>query len=189
MTSVCSGGQSCGNEPLTHWIWFSLQIDSIRIGLHSQTPCGETLFPETRFREALFTPLSVGTSPAGQWLRYLASTEGGLGSVHGWGAWIPRAMWWDQKNWKKKFSWSFVLYHFDSTLSFFVTSLVYFKTLFLVVYLGFPWWLRQYRIHLQCGRPGLDSWVKIPWRRAWQPTPVFLPGKSQGRGSLGGYSA
>ena len=28
-------------------------------------------------------------------------------------------------------------------------------------------------------RRGLDSWVgKIPWRRAWQPTPVFLPGES-----------
>ena len=26
--------------------------------------------------------------------------------------------------------------------------------------------------------PWLDSWVgKIPWRRAWQPTPVFLPGE------------
>ena len=33
----------------------------------------------------------------------------------------------------------------------------------------------------QCRRPGLDPWVqKIPWRRDWQPTPVFLPGKSQG---------
>ena len=28
-------------------------------------------------------------------------------------------------------------------------------------------------------RPGFDPWVgKIPWRRAWQPTPVFLPGES-----------
>ena len=28
------------------------------------------------------------------------------------------------------------------------------------------------------GRPGFDPWVgKIPWRRAWQPTPVFLPGE------------
>ena len=28
-------------------------------------------------------------------------------------------------------------------------------------------------------RPGLNPWVrKIPWRRKWQPTPVFLPGKS-----------
>ena len=28
-------------------------------------------------------------------------------------------------------------------------------------------------------RPGFDPWVgKIPWRRAWQPTPVFLTGES-----------
>ena len=30
----------------------------------------------------------------------------------------------------------------------------------------------------QCGRPGFSLWVgKIPWRRKWQPTPVFLPGE------------
>ena len=28
---------------------------------------------------------------------------------------------------------------------------------------------------------------KIPWRRAWQPTPVFLPGESHGQKSLVGY--
>ena len=28
----------------------------------------------------------------------------------------------------------------------------------------------------------------IPWRRKWQPTPVFLPGKSRGQRSLVGYS-
>ena len=34
-----------------------------------------------------------------------------------------------------------------------------------------------------------DPWVgKIPWRRAWQPTSVFLPGESYGQRSLGGYS-
>ena len=34
------------------------------------------------------------------------------------------------------------------------------------------------RICLLCGRPGFNSWVgKIPWRRAWQPTPVCLPGE------------
>ena len=34
-----------------------------------------------------------------------------------------------------------------------------------------------------------DPWVgKIPWRRAWQPTPVFLPGESHGQRSLAGYS-
>ena len=33
-------------------------------------------------------------------------------------------------------------------------------------------------------------WVgKIPWRRKWQPTPVFLPGESCGQRSLMGYSA
>ena len=35
----------------------------------------------------------------------------------------------------------------------------------------------------------VDPWVgKIPWRRKWQPTPVFLPGKSHGQRSLAGYS-
>ena len=39
---------------------------------------------------------------------------------------------------------------------------------------GLPWWLRQERIRLQCKRPSFDPWVrKIPWRRAWLPTPVF----------------
>ena len=29
---------------------------------------------------------------------------------------------------------------------------------------------------------GFDPWVgKVPWRRAWQPTPVFLPGESHGQ--------
>ena len=38
-------------------------------------------------------------------------------------------------------------------------------------------------------RPGFDPWVgKIPWRRKWQPTPIFLPGKSHGQRSLAGYS-
>ena len=38
-------------------------------------------------------------------------------------------------------------------------------------------------------RPGFDSWVgKIPWRRKWLPTPVFLPGESHGQRSLNGYS-
>jgi len=29
---------------------------------------------------------------------------------------------------------------------------------------------------------------QICWRRAWQPTPVFLPGESHGQRSLAGYS-
>ena len=39
---------------------------------------------------------------------------------------------------------------------------------------------------LHCGRPGFDPWVgKIPWRKEWQPTPVFLSGEFHG---LVGYS-
>ena len=44
----------------------------------------------------------------------------------------------------------------------------------------------QYR---RCKRCRFDPWVgKIPWRRAWQPTPVFLPGESHGQRNLVGYS-
>ena len=41
----------------------------------------------------------------------------------------------------------------------------------------------------QCRRQDFDPWVgKIPWRRKWQPNPVFLPGKSHRQRSLVGYS-
>jgi len=40
-----------------------------------------------------------------------------------------------------------------------------------------------------CKRCGFDPWVrKIPWRRTWQPAPVFLPGESHGQRSLVGYN-
>ena len=43
--------------------------------------------------------------------------------------------------------------------------------------------------HKRHERRGLDAWVgKIPWRRAWQPTSVFLPGESLGQRILVGYS-
>ena len=35
----------------------------------------------------------------------------------------------------------------------------------------------------------VDNWIeKIPWRRKWQPTPVFLPEKSHEQRSLASYS-
>ena len=41
----------------------------------------------------------------------------------------------------------------------------------------------------QWRRHGFDPWVgKIPWSRKWQPTSVFLPGKSRGQKSLVGCS-
>ena len=46
------------------------------------------------------------------------------------------------------------------------------------------------RVHLQCRRPGFDSWVsKIPRRRAWQPTAVFLSGESPWTGEPGGLQS
>ena len=43
------------------------------------------------------------------------------------------------------------------------------------------------RRHKRCA---FDPWVgKIPWRRAWQPTPVFLPGESHGQRSLVGLQS
>ena len=43
--------------------------------------------------------------------------------------------------------------------------------------------------HLQCKKHRFNPWVKkIPWRRKWQPTPVFLPGKSHRQRTLAGYS-
>ena len=53
-----------------------------------------------------------------------------------------------------------------------------------------PRWLSRKESACQCKRHGFDPWVrKIPWRRKWQPTPVFLPGKSHGQRSLVGYSS
>ena len=35
-----------------------------------------------------------------------------------------------------------------------------------------------------------NPWIrKVPWRRKWQPSPVFLPGRSHGQKSLRGYSS
>ena len=48
---------------------------------------------------------------------------------------------------------------------------------------GLPLWLSgnavQEKQEIQ-----VQSWVRrIPWRKAWQPTPVFLPGESHGQRS------
>ena len=54
---------------------------------------------------------------------------------------------------------------------------------------GLPWGLSGKESTCQGRRPGSDPWVwRIPWRRAWQPTPVFLPGESHGQRCLVGYS-
>ena len=60
----------------------------------------------------------------------------------------------------------------------------------LIHWTGLHWWLRCWRICPQCGRPGVDPWVrKISCRREWLLTPVFLPEESYGQRSLAGYWA
>ena len=58
---------------------------------------------------------------------------------------------------------------------------------------GLPRWLNDEESACQCRRlrrPGFDLWVrKIPWRRKWRPTPIFLPGKSPGQKSLRGLQS
>ena len=55
--------------------------------------------------------------------------------------------------------------------------------------LGLPRWLSGKESTCRCQRGGLSPWVqKTPWRRKWQPIPVFLPGESHGQRSLVGYS-
>ena len=55
--------------------------------------------------------------------------------------------------------------------------------------LGLPKWPSGTEPSCQGRRLGFGPWVrKIPWRRAWQPTPVFLPGELLGPRSLAGYS-
>jgi len=52
-----------------------------------------------------------------------------------------------------------------------------------------PRWHSARESTCQCRRLGFDPWIrKIPWKRKWQPIPVFLPGKSHGQRSLAGYS-
>ena len=57
---------------------------------------------------------------------------------------------------------------------------------------GFPGGASGKEPACQCSRHKrcrFDPWVgKVPYRRTWPPTPVFLPGESYGQRSLEGYS-
>ena len=62
---------------------------------------------------------------------------------------------------------------------------------FCITFQGFPNGTTGIEPACQCRRHKrhrFDPWVRtIPWRRAWQPFPVFLLGKSHGQRSLAGY--
>ena len=49
---------------------------------------------------------------------------------------------------------------------------------------GEAWWAAVHGVTKSWTR--LSNFTFTHWRRKWQPTPVFLPGESQGRGSLVG---
>ena len=56
------------------------------------------------------------------------------------------------------------------------------------VFLGFGRLGDSGNSHLKESQFELSPWVgKMPWRRKWQPTPVFLPGKSHGQNSSWGH--
>ena len=55
--------------------------------------------------------------------------------------------------------------------------------------LWLPRWLSGKELACQCRRHRFDPWIgKIPWRREWQPTPAFVPGKFHRQRSLADYS-
>ena len=60
--------------------------------------------------------------------------------------------------------------------------------MWMYVFIGLPRWHSGKESPWECRRlkrQGFDLWVgRIPWRRKWQPTPVFLPGKFHGQRSL-----
>ena len=60
----------------------------------------------------------------------------------------------------------------------------------LIIYMGLLRWLSGKDSSFQCRRTDFNPQVRyIPWRRKWQPTPIFLPGNSHRQRSLEGYSA
>ena len=81
--------------------------------------------------------------------------------------------------WHWKFNYTIIYNHVIPNHIYYLTTMC----------LGLPWWLSGKESAFHCRRPRFDPCVrKIPWKRKWQPTPVFLPGKSPGQKSLVGHS-
>ena len=56
--------------------------------------------------------------------------------------------------------------------------------------MGFPGGSDDKKSTYNGGRPEFSPWVgKIPWKMAWQPTPVFFPGKSPWTEEPGGLQS
>ena len=67
---------------------------------------------------------------------------------------------------------------------------IWIKSLRMLVFMVVTQMVNNLSSELQCRGLGFNPcFWKIPWRRKWQPTPAFLPGKSHRQRSLVGYSA
>ena len=101
-----------------------------------------------------------------------------------------------QTSYTKLNSWDLFCAHTYCSKPFHLYHLIYlfFPLLFYYIlsHLGFPGGTSGKESTCQCRRHkrhGFDPWVrKIPWRKAWQSTPVFLPEEFRGQRSLAGYS-
>ena len=96
---------------------------------------------------------------------------------------------WQRSSWNSEEMWKF------PCISQFVDD-KWVRTQYLFLW-GFPDGTSGKESTSQCRRlkrHELNPWLgkspigKIPWRRAWQPTPAFLPRESHGQRSLAGYS-
>jgi len=76
--------------------------------------------------------------------------------------------------------WSWAKYF--TSLSLFLSVFVCLINMGRELAMGLPWWLNGKESTCNAGvTEGFDPWVwKFPWKRAWQPTPVFLFGESHG---------
>ena len=62
--------------------------------------------------------------------------------------------------------------------------IIYYMNVYVLCTEDFPGGPDDKRICLQCRRLGFNLWVgKIPWRKKWQPTPVFCLENSMDRGA------
>ena len=114
------------------------------------------------------------------------------------GTWVCSQMWEPKTNGSAFHSATSAVLSLDHCLS---RNFLLLKKLYIYIYIyththtyiyRLPWWFSGKESTCQCRRcrrHGFNPRVrKIPWRRKWQPTPVFLPGKFHGQRNLVGYN-